>query len=254
MQGRKEGDSWYCKSTLQVGTPGSLADYSQQSRDVDLAPGHSGLQLQSSIGPGVIGRRNISDLGAIGDSLSPTLARENFAAQHEALELAYRHLPLPKDSERPKSYSPVLDVNSLLFSPLLPPSSSLHLVHASQSLYDNEDKFVILPLMVYGLFKVGKGYTICKHSSNVMSFCRSWNRRCTPFVSLACWPWWFPYIPFAAISSSYSCFLSANASTPYWQSCSLGTLGQGCSLLCILLPTGISLWVWKYWTSDQNYF
>jgi hypothetical protein len=107
MQGRKEGDSWYCKSTLQVGTPGSLADYSQQSRDADLAPGQQGHQLAPSMGPGVIGRRSMTDLGAIGDNLTTNLGREHFIAQHEALEHAYRNLPLPKDSERPKSYSPV---------------------------------------------------------------------------------------------------------------------------------------------------
>lgn len=108
MQGRKEGDSWSGKSTLQVGTPGSLADYSQQSRDADLAPGQQSHHLQSSMNPGVIGRRSVTDLGAIGDNLSPALGREHFVAQHEALEHAYRNLPLPKDSERPKSYTPVI--------------------------------------------------------------------------------------------------------------------------------------------------
>ena len=107
MQGRKEGDSWYGKSTLQVGTPGTLADYSQQSRDADLAPGQQSHHLQSSMNPGVIGRRSVTDLGAIGDNLTPALGREHFVAQHEALEHAYRNLPLPKDSERPKSYTPV---------------------------------------------------------------------------------------------------------------------------------------------------
>jgi CCR4-NOT transcription complex subunit 3 len=115
MQGRKEGDSWYGKSTLQVGTPGTLADYSQQSRDADLAPGQQSHHLQSSMNPGVIGRRSVTDLGAIGDNLTPALGREHFAAQHEALEHAYRNLPLPKDSERPKSYTPVTTCSTLLF-------------------------------------------------------------------------------------------------------------------------------------------
>jgi len=91
---------------VSVGTPGSLADYSQQSRDADLAPGQQGHQLAPSMGPGVIGRRSMTDLGAIGDNLTTNLGREHFIAQHEALEHAYRNLPLPKDSERPKSYSP----------------------------------------------------------------------------------------------------------------------------------------------------
>ncbi|XP_024382467.1 uncharacterized protein [Physcomitrium patens] len=106
VSGPKEGDSWYDKSTLQVGTPGTLADYSQQSRDADLASGQQSHHPQSSMNPGVIGRRNVTDLGAIGDNLTPALGREHFVAQHEALEHAYRNLPLPKDSERPKSYTP----------------------------------------------------------------------------------------------------------------------------------------------------
>jgi CCR4-NOT transcription complex subunit 3 len=65
--------------------------------------------------PGVIGRRSVTDLGAIGDNLTPALGREHFAAQHEALEHAYRNLPLPKDSERPKSYTPVTTCSTLLF-------------------------------------------------------------------------------------------------------------------------------------------
>lgn len=91
---------------VSVGIPGTLADYSQQSRDADLAPGQQSHHLQSSMNPGVIGRRSVTDLGAIGDNLTPALGREHFAAQHEALEHAYRNLPLPKDSERPKSYTP----------------------------------------------------------------------------------------------------------------------------------------------------
>lgn len=91
---------------VSVGTPGSLADYSQQSRDADLAPGQQSHHPQSSMNPGVIGRRSVPDLGAIGDNIVPSLGREHFVAQHEALEHAFRNLPLPKDSERPKSYTP----------------------------------------------------------------------------------------------------------------------------------------------------
>jgi hypothetical protein len=92
-----------------------LAEFSQLSRDADFAPGQvvSSLQQQPSAGPGVIGRRSMSDLGAIGDNLSPVLGGVNAAVQHDqlfnsqALEAAYRNLPLPKDSERPRSYIPV---------------------------------------------------------------------------------------------------------------------------------------------------
>ncbi len=69
----------------------------------------------------LIGRRSVSDLGAIGDNLIPALGGGNASGQHDqlfnsqALEAAYRKLPLPKDSERPRSYIPV---NFLLSSAL----------------------------------------------------------------------------------------------------------------------------------------
>jgi hypothetical protein len=58
--------------TLQIGGPGTLAEFSQLSRDADFAPGQvvSSLQ-QRSPGPGLIGRRSMTDLGAIGDNLIP---------------------------------------------------------------------------------------------------------------------------------------------------------------------------------------
>ncbi|CAM6049295.1 unnamed protein product [Sphagnum compactum] len=98
---------------VSIGGPGTLAEFSQLSRDADFAPGQvvSSLQ-QPSAGPGVIGRRSMSDLGAIGDNLSPVLGGVNASVQHDqlfnsqALEAAYRNLPLPKDSERPRSYIP----------------------------------------------------------------------------------------------------------------------------------------------------
>ncbi|CAK9273986.1 unnamed protein product [Sphagnum jensenii] len=99
---------------VSIGGPGTLAEFSQLSRDADFAPGQvvSSLQQQPSAGPGVIGRRSMSDLGAIGDNLSPALGGVNASVQHDqlfnsqALEAAYRNLPLPKDSERPRSYIP----------------------------------------------------------------------------------------------------------------------------------------------------
>jgi CCR4-NOT transcription complex subunit 3 len=63
----------------------------------------------------------MSDLGAIGDNLIPALGGGNASRQHDqlfnsqALEAAYCKLPLPKDSERPRSYIPV---NFLLSSAL----------------------------------------------------------------------------------------------------------------------------------------
>lgn len=76
-------------------------------RDVDLSPGQPLQSNQSSGSLGVIGRRSVSDLGAIG---GPSL---NSAGMHDQLynlqmlESAYYKLPQPKDSERAKSYTPV---------------------------------------------------------------------------------------------------------------------------------------------------
>lgn len=80
-------------------------------RDIDLSPGQPLQPSQSSGSLGVIGRRSVSDLGAIGDNLSgPTV---NPGDMHDRsytlqmLESAYYKLPQPKDSERAKSYTPV---------------------------------------------------------------------------------------------------------------------------------------------------
>jgi CCR4-NOT transcription complex subunit 3 len=107
---------------MQIGGPGTLAEFSQLSKDADFAPGQvvSSLQ-QHSPGPGLIGRRSMTDLGAIGDNLILALGGGNASGQHDqlfnsqALEAAYCKLPLPKDSERPRSYIPV---NFLLSSAL----------------------------------------------------------------------------------------------------------------------------------------
>ncbi|XP_072987545.1 uncharacterized protein [Typha latifolia] len=79
-------------------------------RDADLSPGQQ-LQSSQSFGNlGVIGRRSVADLGAIGDNLSGTAG--NSGGMHDQsyniqmLEAAYYKLPQPKDSERVKSYIP----------------------------------------------------------------------------------------------------------------------------------------------------
>ncbi|KAL1532906.1 CCR4-NOT transcription complex subunit 3-like isoform X1 [Salvia divinorum] len=89
---------------------GSLADPSQVMREIDLSPGQP-LQSASSSGSlGVIGRRSVSDLGAIGDNISASTP--NSGANHDQsynlqmLEAAYYKLPQPKDSERAKTYTP----------------------------------------------------------------------------------------------------------------------------------------------------
>ncbi|XP_019055616.1 PREDICTED: CCR4-NOT transcription complex subunit 3-like isoform X2 [Nelumbo nucifera] len=93
-----------------VGGSGSLVEPAQVPRDTDLSPGQPLQSNQPSLGLGVIGRRSVSDLGAIGDNLSGSTA--NSAGMHDhtynmqMLEAAYYKLPQPKDSERAKSYTP----------------------------------------------------------------------------------------------------------------------------------------------------
>ncbi|KAG6556519.1 hypothetical protein Mapa_001845 [Marchantia paleacea] len=93
---------------VPVGGPGTLAEFSALPRDADFSP-RQVAGPQSSSGPGVIGRRD--NLGAIGDNLMTTILSAN-AAMHDqqynkdALASAYQNIPLPADSERPKSYVP----------------------------------------------------------------------------------------------------------------------------------------------------
>lgn len=80
----------------------------EPARDMDLLPGQP-LQSNQSAAPGVIGRRSVSDLGAIGDTLSgPHLTSPTLHDQQSTLQLldsAFYKLPQPKDSERAKSYT-----------------------------------------------------------------------------------------------------------------------------------------------------
>ncbi|XP_065852081.1 uncharacterized protein [Euphorbia lathyris] len=91
-------------------TSGMIAEPVQLPRDTDLSPGQPIQSSQPSTGLGVIGRRSNSDLGAIGDNLSGSAV--NSGPMHEQLynlqmlEAAYHKLPLPKDSERARSYTP----------------------------------------------------------------------------------------------------------------------------------------------------
>ncbi|KAK8542351.1 hypothetical protein V6N13_137075 [Hibiscus sabdariffa] len=88
---------------------GSLTEPARNIRDIDLSPGQPLHHNQSSSGLGVIGRRSVSDLGAIGDNLSGSTSS---GAMHDQLynlqmlEAAYYKLPQPKDSERARSYTP----------------------------------------------------------------------------------------------------------------------------------------------------
>ncbi|KAL4378130.1 hypothetical protein GQ457_02G035050 [Hibiscus cannabinus] len=88
---------------------GSFVEPAQVIRDIDLSPGQPLQSNQSSSGLGVIGRRSVSDFGAIGDNLSGSM---NTGGMHDQLynlqmlEAAYYKIPQPKDSERARSYTP----------------------------------------------------------------------------------------------------------------------------------------------------
>ncbi|XP_062215067.1 uncharacterized protein LOC133915783 isoform X1 [Phragmites australis] len=86
----------------------STADSTQLSRDSDLSPGQPLQPGMSSSGVGVIGRRSVSDLGAIGDNLTGTSASSGHDHIYnlQMLEAAYHRLPQQKDSERAKNYVP----------------------------------------------------------------------------------------------------------------------------------------------------
>ncbi|KAK9062387.1 hypothetical protein SSX86_019573 [Deinandra increscens subsp. villosa] len=93
---------------MQGGASGSLTEPAQNTRDVDLSPGQP-LQSNQSGSLGVIGRRSLSDLGAIGDNLSGLAM--SLGGTHDQqynlqmLESAFYKLPQPRDSERAKSYT-----------------------------------------------------------------------------------------------------------------------------------------------------
>lgn len=92
---------------LQAGVSGSLTEPAQVPRDTDLSPGQPLQSNQPSGSPGVIGRRSISDLGAIGGSSANSGGMRDQVHNLQMLEAAFYKLPQPKDSEHAKSYIPV---------------------------------------------------------------------------------------------------------------------------------------------------
>ncbi|XP_060208746.1 general negative regulator of transcription subunit 3 isoform X1 [Lycium barbarum] len=102
--------SYGLDTPMQGVVTGSVAEASPRPRDTDLSPGQPLQSSQPSGSLGVIGRRSVADLGAIGDNLSASTA--NSGGMHDQLyslqmlESAFYKLPQPKDSERAKSYTP----------------------------------------------------------------------------------------------------------------------------------------------------
>ena len=97
--------------SFQAGVSGTLTEPAQVPRDTDLSPGQPLQANQSSGSLGVIGRRSVSDLGAIGDSIMASSV--NSGGMHDQLynlqmlDAAYYKLPQPRDSERARNYTPV---------------------------------------------------------------------------------------------------------------------------------------------------
>ncbi|XP_057951363.1 uncharacterized protein LOC131146087 isoform X2 [Malania oleifera] len=100
----------YAAETPMGGASSSLTEPTQVSRDIDLSPGQPLQSSQPSGSLGVIGRRSVSDLGAIGDSLTGSVLNSGGMRDQvynlQMLDAAYCKLPQPRDSERAKSYSP----------------------------------------------------------------------------------------------------------------------------------------------------
>lgn len=98
------------KTSYTVTSSAPVTDSNQLPRDTDLSPGQPFQPNQPSSSLGVIGRRSVSDLGAIGDNLSGQAG--NSGGMHDQLynlqmlEAAYHKLPQPQDSERVKNYIP----------------------------------------------------------------------------------------------------------------------------------------------------
>ena len=95
---------------LQAGASESLPEH-QTSRDIDLSPGQPLQYNQPSGNLGVIGRRSVADLGAIGENFSGSSVNSGGVRDQvynlQMLEAAYYKLPQPRDSERPRTYTPV---------------------------------------------------------------------------------------------------------------------------------------------------
>nr|XP_043614135.1 CCR4-NOT transcription complex subunit 3-like [Erigeron canadensis] len=93
----------------QSGVSGFVTKASQVTRDTGLSPGQP-LQSNQSSNIGVIGRRNVSDCGAVGDTVS--ISALTLGPSHDQksimqlLESSFYKLPQPKDSDRIKSYTP----------------------------------------------------------------------------------------------------------------------------------------------------
>lgn len=153
-------------SLLQAGASGSLTEHLQVPRDIDLSPGQLLQSSQPSSGLGVIGRRSVSDLGAIGDNL--TGSAKNSGAMHnqlynlQMLEAAYHKLPQPKDSERARTYIPVWMCNYL---PIIAPFKQwAYIVYVNLSRFFL-DRGTLQPRLL-AILKFSYQWQVTLHSGN----------------------------------------------------------------------------------------
>lgn len=93
-----------------AGLSASLPEAAQTFRDIDLSPGQPLQSNQSTGNLGVIGRRNGVELGAIGDSFGASSVNSGGVRDQlynlQMLEAAHFRMPQPRDSERPRTYTP----------------------------------------------------------------------------------------------------------------------------------------------------
>ncbi|RDY00173.1 CCR4-NOT transcription complex subunit 3 [Mucuna pruriens] len=102
------------KSAYAVDSPAGVSasppESAQTSRDIDLSPGQPLQSNQPTGNLGVIGRRNGAEHGAIGDNFSGSSVSSGGVRDQlynlQMLEAAHFKIPLPKDSERPRTYTP----------------------------------------------------------------------------------------------------------------------------------------------------
>lgn len=98
------------KTPHTVAGSAAMVEANELPRDSDFLPGQPLQSSQSSSSLGVIGRRSVSDLGAIGDNLSGSAANPGIMHDQiynmQMLDAAFCKLPRPKDSERSRSYIP----------------------------------------------------------------------------------------------------------------------------------------------------
>ncbi|KAK4762204.1 hypothetical protein SAY87_030088 [Trapa incisa] len=87
---------------------GPAVEPTQIPRDTELSPGQPFQSVQSFGSLGVIGRKCVADLGAVGDNPNGPAVTVGPVHDHlytlQMLEAAFQKLPQPKDSERARSY------------------------------------------------------------------------------------------------------------------------------------------------------